>query len=89
MSKRRRKLSPELEKQISLISKRVELITAIINDIDDEDLQGEYRQAFSGVKDISIFLAKEYQQNGVTEDSQGALKRYEELIEQFENEYEI
>ena len=89
MPKRRRKLSSEMEKQISLISKRVELITAIINDIADEDLQGEYRQAFSGVSAISMFLAKEYKENGVTEDSKGALNRYSELIKEFENEYEI
>ena len=37
MPKRRRKLSPELEKNISLAKKQIELITAIIHDIDEED----------------------------------------------------
>ena len=38
MVRRRRKLSKDMEKEISLIKKRIELITAIINDIrDDED----------------------------------------------------
>ncbi len=89
MPKRRRKLSSEMEKEISSITKRVELITAIINDIDEEELQEEYRTAFSYAKDISVFLAKEYQVNGLTDDTEAALKRYHELITQFENEYEI
>ena len=38
MAKRRRKLSPELEKNISLAKKQIELITAIIHDIDEEDI---------------------------------------------------
>ena len=37
MAKKRRKLSPELEKNISLAKKQIELITAIIQDIDEED----------------------------------------------------
>ena len=41
MAKRRRKLSPELEKNISLAKKQIELITAIIHDIDEEDIQEE------------------------------------------------
>ena len=89
MPKRRRKLSSEVEKRISVISKRVELISAIINDIYEEELQGEYRQAFSSVRDLSVFLVKEYQQNGLTDDIEEALRRYEELIAQFESEYEI
>ena len=43
MAKRRRKLSPELEKNISLAKKQIELITAIIHDIDEDDIQEEYK----------------------------------------------
>ena len=46
MAKRRRKLSPELEKKISLAKKQIELITAIIHDINDDDIQEEYKSAF-------------------------------------------
>ena len=43
MAKKRRKLSPELEKNISLAKKQIELITAIIHDIEEEDIQEEYK----------------------------------------------
>ena len=56
MPKRRRKLSPELEKHISLAKKQIELITAIIHDIDEEDIQEEYKAAFLPV--MGRLLAK-------------------------------
>ena len=49
MAKKRRKLSPELEKNISLAKKQIELITAIIHDIDDEDIHKDYMSAFNKV----------------------------------------
>ena len=74
--KKRRKLSSELEKQIFLTKKKVEFITAIINDIDDEDIQLEYRIAFEGIRQSSEGLASEYESNGVTELSENLLKKY-------------
>ena len=45
MPKKRRKLSKELELEMSIALKKVELILAKINDIRDDDIQGEYRLA--------------------------------------------
>ena len=42
MAKKRRKLSPELEKNISLAKKQIELITEIIHDIHEEEKQEQY-----------------------------------------------
>lgn len=89
MAKRRRKLSKELEKEISLILKKLELVTALINDIDEEDLQGEYIAGFSPVKEAVAFLKYEYDTNGLTEESENALTRYKMLMNEFENSYEL
>lgn len=82
-------MSKELEKEIALTKRKVELITALINDIDDEELQGEYMQGFEAIRNISIFLANEYVTNGLTEESEAALKEYKRLTKQFEEEYEL
>ena len=89
MPKRRRKLSSELEKTIFLAKKRVEFITAVINDIDDEEIQGEYRIAFDSIKMACQSLNNEYTNNGVTEDSEYWLSKYTTLLNQFETDYEI
>ena len=49
MPKKRRKLNQDMEKEISSAKKTVELIVAKINDIDEEDIQVEYRQAFQKI----------------------------------------
>ncbi len=89
MPKRRRKLSAELEKEISAIKKQVELISAIINDISDEDLQNDYRSGFDQALSTAVYLTKEYDSNGVTPASEAALTLYKEAISKFESEYEI
>ena len=50
MAKRRRKLSKEYEKLISISNKDIELILAKINDIYDDDIRGEYAIAFAPIK---------------------------------------
>ena len=89
MPKRRRKLSAELEKEIASAIRKVELTTAIINDIADEEIQGEYRQAFDQIRAACIFLSTEYQKNGVTTQSEAGLEVYKALLNKFEEEYEI
>ncbi len=89
MPKRRRKLSAELEKEISAIKKQVELVTAMINDIGEEELQDDYRIGFQQALTTAAYLSKEYDLNGVTPASEAALALYKEAINKFESEYEI
>ena len=69
MAKRRRKLSPELEKNISLAKKEIELITAIIHDIDEEDIQEEYMSAFLPVMSTYMSLDQMYKELGLNDAS--------------------
>ncbi len=89
MPKRRRKLSREMEHQIKLGLKRVEFITAIINDIDEEAIQAEYSAAFEPIKNTLVILSVEYDTNGFTPQSEKALLQYHNLIKKFEDEYEL
>ena len=89
MAKRRRKLSGEMEQEISSAKRKVELITAIINDIRDEQIQDEYLNAFLKVSHSLAFLAQLYKEYGFNDDSESALVNYKSLLEAFENEYEI
>ena len=49
MAKKRRKLNKDFEKKIYVSKKNVELVLAKIYDIDDEDIQKEYINAFNRV----------------------------------------
>ena len=89
MPRRRRKLSPELEKNISLAKKEVELITAIIRDIDDEDIQEEYKSAFLQVMSSYISLNQIYYESGFNEDSKKLYEHYLYNLDKFKNEYEL
>tara|TARA_Y100001968_G_C19150574_1_gene615960 strand:- start:245 stop:514 length:270 start_codon:yes stop_codon:yes gene_type:complete len=89
MPKKRRKLSKELESKISSAAKAVELITAQINDIDEEEILLEYKKAFDPIKYSYTYLATLYKSDGITEQSSKALVEYENLLKNFKNEYEI
>ncbi len=89
MPKKRRKLSKDMEKEIKLAIKKVEFISAIINDIEDEEIQGEYRGEFGNIKNALVILSVEYDTNGFTPVSEKALLNYKNLVSQFESEYEI
>ena len=89
MPRKRRKLSAELEKEISAAKKKVELITALINDIYEEEIQLEYKQAFNQVAAACIYLSDQYDANGVAEETNTALVLYKGLLGQFESEFEI
>ena len=89
MAKRRRKLSPELEKNISLAKKQIELITAIIHDIDEEDIQEEYKSAFLQVMSTYMSLDQMYKEFGLTEDTTNLYKLYLSNLEKFKSEYEL
>ena len=89
MAKRRRKLSPELEKNISLAKKQIELITAIIHDIDEEDIQEEYKSAFLPVMGAYMSLEQKYKELGFNEETTNLHKLYLTNLEKFKNEYEL
>ena len=89
MAKRRRKLNPELEKNISLAKKQIELITAIIHDIDEEDIQEEYKSAFLAVMTSYISLDNMYKEIGFNEDTINLYNIYLTNLKNFKNEYEL
>ncbi len=87
--KRRRKLSPDLEKDISSAKRKVELITAIIFDIEDEEIQLEYITAFEKVKNAYLLLTALYDEVGFNDQTVMAFDTYKALINSFEEEYEL
>ena len=89
MVKRRRKLSPELEKDIALAKKQIELITAIIHDIDEEDIQEEYKSAFLPVMSSYMSLDQMYKDIGFNEESESLYKLYLSNLKKFKSEYEL
>ena len=89
MAKRRQKLSPELEKNISLAKKQIELITAIIHDIDEDDIQEEYKSAFLPVMSSYMSLDQMYNEIGFNDDTSNLYKLYLTNLNKFKNEYEL
>ena len=89
MAKRRRKLNPELEKNISLAKKQIELITAIIHDIDEEDIQEEYKSAFLPVMSAYMSLDQMYKDLGFNEDTTKLYELYISNLKSFKGEYEL
>ena len=89
MPRRRRKLSPELEKNISIAKKQVELITAIIHDIDEEDIQEEYKSAFLPVMSAYISLNQLYDKSGFNDETDNLYKIYLSNLDKFKSEYEL
>ena len=89
MVKRRRKLSPELEKNISLAKKQIELITAIIHDIDEDDIQEEYKSAFLPVMSTYMSLDQMYKELGFNEDTAKLYQLYLSNLDKFKREYEL
>ena len=89
MAKRRRKLSPELEKNISLAKKQIELITAIIHDIDEDDIQEEYKTAFLPVMSAYMSLDQMYNDVGFNDDTNNLHQLYLSNLDKFKSEYEI
>ena len=89
MARRRRKLSPELEKNISLAKKQIELITAIIHDIDEEDIQEEYKSAFLPVMSSYMSLDQMYKDAGYNDDTNGLYNIYLSNLDKFKSEYEL
>tara|TARA_A100001388_G_scaffold177746_1_gene133001 strand:+ start:76 stop:345 length:270 start_codon:yes stop_codon:yes gene_type:complete len=89
MAKKRRKLNKEFEKKIYSSKKNVELVLAKIYDIDDEDIQKEYMNAFNNVVYLYDALKENYQQFGFDDNSEELLVNYKNAFNLFESEFEI
>ena len=89
MPKKRRKLNKEMEADMAAAKRKIELISALINDIRDEDIQGEYLEAFGQVRSAVVNLVAKYTTDGFCEETEGLLALYKGLIDQFEAEYEL
>ena len=89
MAKKRRKLNKDYEKKIYSSKKNVELVLAKIYDIDDEDIQKEYMEAFNRVVYLFDILKVDYESQGFTDNSEELLTNYENAFNIFESEFEI
>ena len=89
MTKKRRKLNKDFEKKIYSSRKNVELVLAKIYDIDDEDIQKEYINAFNQVVYMYDELKGDYEQQGFNDNSEELLKNYKNAFNLFESEFEI
>ena len=89
MAKKRRKLNKDYEKKIYSSKKNVELVLAKIYDIDDEDIQKEYMEAFNRVVNLFDILKVDYESQGFTDNSEELLTNYENAFNLFESEFEI
>jgi predicted glycosyltransferase involved in capsule biosynthesis len=89
MAKKRRKLNKDFEKKIYASKKNVELVLAKIYDIDDEDIQKEYINAFNRVVYLYDELKEDYEQQGFNDNSEELLQNYKNAFNLFESEFEI
>ena len=89
MAKKRRKLNKDFEKKIYSSKKNVELVLAKIYDIDDEDIQKEYINAFNQVVYKYDELKEDYEQQGFNDNSEELLENYKNAFNLFESEFEI
>ena len=89
MTKKRRKLNKDFEKQIYSSKKNVELVLAKIYDINDEDIQKEYMSGFNVVVQLYDELKADYEKLGFNDNSEELLKNYKISFNLFESEFEI
>jgi len=89
MAKKRRKLNKDFEKKIYSSKKNVELVLAKIYDIDDEDIQKEYMNAFNQVVYLYDELKEDYEKQGFNDNSEKLLMYYRNGFKLFEEEFEI
>ena len=62
---------------------------AKIYDIDDEDIQKEYMNAFKKVVEIYEELNEDYDRQGFTDNSEELLTNYKNAFNHFESQFEI
>ena len=69
--------------------KNVELVLAKIYDIDYEDIQKEYMNAFNQVVFLYDGLKQDYEEIGFNDNSEELLTNYKNAFNHFESEFEI
>ena len=89
MPRKRRKLNKDMEAAMAAAKRKIELITALINDIRDEDIQGEYQAAFGQIRTAGVNWVAKYTTDGFCEETEGLQSLYNGLIVEFEEEYEL
>lgn len=89
MPRKRRKLSKEMEAEMAAAKRKIELIMALIHDIRDDDIQGEYLEAFGQIRSAVVNLVAKYTTDGFCEETEGLLALYKGLIVEFEKEFEL
>ena len=89
MPRKRRKLSKEMEPEMAAAKRKIELIMALIHDIRDDDIQGEYLEAFGQIRSAVVNLVAKYTTDGFCEETEGLLALYKGLIVEFEEEFEL
>ena len=89
MAKKRRKLNKDFEKKIYSSKKNVELVLSKIYDIDDEDIQKEYMNAFNNVVNLYDQIKEDYEQLGFNHNSDDLFTNYKNGFNIFESEFEI
>ena len=89
MPRKRRKLSKEMEADMAAAKRKIELIMALIHDIRDDDIQGEYLEAFGQIRSAVVNLVAKYTTDGFCEETEGLLALYKGLIVEFEEEFEL
>ena len=89
MPKKRRKLNKDFEKKIYNSKKSVELVLAKIYDIDDEEIQKEYMDAFNQVVKLYDQLKNDYELIGYSQVSEELILNYNIAFKSFESEFEI
>ena len=89
MPRKRRKLNKDMEAAMAAAKRKIELITALINDIRDEDIQGEYQAAFGQIRTAVVNWVAKYTTDGFCEETEGLQSLYNGLIVDFEEEYEL
>ncbi len=72
MPKKRRKLNKEMEAEMAAAKRKIELVGALINDIRDEDIQGEYLGAFTQIRSAVVNLIAKYTTDGFCEETEGS-----------------
>ena len=89
MAKKRRKLNKDFEKKIYSSKRNVELVLAKIYDIDDEDIQKDYMNAFNKVVFLYEEIKDDYELLGFNENSENLMSNYHNALNLFESEFEI
>ncbi len=89
MPRKRRKLSKEMEAEMAAAKRKIELIMALIHDIRDDDIQGEYLEAFGQIRTAGVNLVAKYTTDGFCEKTESLLALYKGLIVEFEEEFEL